>query len=211
MKTWVDHIVWAVPDVGAAVERIVGSWGITPTVGGSHDGRGTHNVLVSLGGSTYLEVIGPDPSQPDPGRPRSFGVDDLDPGGEGRLAGWAMGTSDIDGLVSDLRAVGVDPGEVRDMSRTKPDGVRLSWRLTLSEAERGPAVPFLIDWADTPSPATDSASGCSLRSLTIHASDTALLEAYQRVGGLDLQCEPGPQDGLSVVCSTPLGEARLQS
>lgn len=209
--TWIDHIVLAVSDVDAAERWIEQEWGVRATVGGSHDGRGTRNVLLSLSERTYLEVIGPDRGQPDPPHPRPFGVDELDSGPRGRLAGWAVGTSDIDALVAELRAEGVDPGDVESMARTRPDGVRLQWRLTLGRSSARPAVPFLIDWGETPSPAVDSARGVTLSDMVIEtgpAGDLSTLLGVSRVG---VRISDSEIETCRVVLRTPGGEVILQS
>jgi hypothetical protein len=144
-----DHLVYAAPDLTAAVADVARRTGVEPVPGGPHPGLGTRNFLLGLGGSAYLEIIGPDPDQADPDTPRPFGVDDLT---APALVGWAVATSDIDKSVARARAAGHDPGPVRDMSRRRPDGVLLRWRLT---APLPGLVPFLIDWGDTPHPAAD--------------------------------------------------------
>jgi hypothetical protein len=102
---------------------------------------------LGLGGAAFLEVIGPDPGQPDPAGPRPFGIDELtEPG----LVGWAVATDDLDGTIARARAAGHDPGAATEMSRRRPDGELLRWRLT--PPRTGP-LPFLIDWGDTPHPA----------------------------------------------------------
>ena len=57
--------------------------------GGSHPGRGTRNTLLALGARCYLEILGPDPAQPPPERPRTRGIDQLL---AARLVGWASAT-----------------------------------------------------------------------------------------------------------------------
>ena len=167
----IDHLVYAVPDLAAAIDWFDEATGVRPAIGGSHDGMGTHNALVSFGES-YLELIAPDPGQPNPpasGLPRPFGLDDvLAPEGEGMtLVGFAVRPSDdetIDELADRMFEAGHDPGEVVDMSRLTPSGDRLAWRLTFP---RDRTVPFLIDWGSTPRPNTTQPDGVELADFAI--------------------------------------------
>ena len=103
----VDHLVYAVPDLAAAVDRIASEWGVHPAIGGKHP-SGTHNALLALGPHTYLEIIAPDPEQAD-ARGRSFGLDD--PPAQPRLVTWAVATDDLDQTVEQARARGQGSGE----------------------------------------------------------------------------------------------------
>ncbi|MEN9645225.1 MAG: hypothetical protein RL238_1894, partial [Actinomycetota bacterium] len=149
----IDHLVLATPDVAATAATIADDWGLALTPGGAHVGRGTRNELTGLGGATYLEVVGPDAQQPDPPFPRPFGVDDLT---EAALVAWcARPTRSIDEVVARCAALGIDLGAAAAMSRARPDGVLLEWRLTmplLGHPHDGTA-PFLLDWLASPHPA----------------------------------------------------------
>ncbi|MEU4657957.1 VOC family protein [Streptomyces sp. NPDC023723] len=145
-----DHLVLATPDLAATVADFTRRTGVAPAPGGVHLGRGTRNFLVSLGGTGYLEIIGPDPEQSAPRGPRPFGVDGIS---EPAIVTWAVRPPDLDAAVAAARLRGYDPGPVRPMSRRRPDGTLLSWRLTDGDgAHPSGLVPFLIDWGDTAHP-----------------------------------------------------------
>jgi len=71
----IDHLVYAAPDLDAAVAAVERRFGVRAAGGGQHVGQGTHNRLLALGPATYLEIVAPDPHQPEPPGPRPYGVD----------------------------------------------------------------------------------------------------------------------------------------
>jgi hypothetical protein len=115
--------------------------GVTPQVGGEHPRMGTHNLLLRLGDSLFLEVIAPNPAAQAPARPRWFALDTLLPGAAPALSAWVVRTSDINGSAF---ASSEDLGEIEPMSRGN-----LSWFITIP-ADGSPALsgvaPALIQW-----------------------------------------------------------------
>lgn len=208
MNVDVDHLVWAGPDLDRLVEHVAAQTGTTPVYGGRHEGRGTHNYLVGLGSGRYLELLGPDPGQPEPSRPRPMRVDGLT---DAALVGWAVRTDDIDGRVAAARDRGYDPGDVAQMSRRTSDGTLLSWRLTPPEGGFGGVVPFVIDWLDSPHPAAGLSSSMSLSRLTLrHPQPDEVSEALAALG-LDGLAEVvhATTPGISAVLATPLGDVLI--
>lgn len=190
MTAAIDHLVYAVPDLDSAVEELDERLGVRPAGGGRHDGWGTRNALLDVDGGTYLEVIGPDPSQPDPDGPRLFGVDDLV---EPRLVAWAARTTEIDATAEHARQTGFDPGPSAAGSRIRPDGVVLSWRLTVPPATGVTVLPFLIDWGDSPHPSVHAPKGVVLEGLAAEHPDPVGTAAKLAAIGVDIAVTPGPQ------------------
>ena len=52
----IDHVILAATDLDAAAARLEAEHGLVATGGGRHDGLGTHNRIVPLGGG-YLELM----------------------------------------------------------------------------------------------------------------------------------------------------------
>jgi hypothetical protein len=151
----IDHLVITVPDLAMGLDWFESAVGVRPAIGGSHPGMGTHNALASMGDS-YIELIAPDPDQPDHDGPRPFGVSpDCEPG----LVTFAVRPDQgetIESIAAAMRSAGHDPGEVIGMSRTTTDGRTLQWRLTFPAMSANGFIPFLIDWGDTAHPSASA-------------------------------------------------------
>ncbi|GAA5152060.1 VOC family protein [Microbacterium pseudoresistens] len=185
--TLLDHVVIAGPDLEEVVSWFAERTGVTATPGGAHP-TGTANALVALtvGGERrphYMELIGPNPEVEHETAPQAFGIDGLD---APTIVTYAIHPEDIEAALAAVRAQGLDPGDIRDLSRRRPDGVLLEWRLTRS-GTAGYRTPFLIDWGRTEQPGL---------------SDIATIElvAFERV-------EPDPGDAAARLRALPEGGA----
>ncbi|MFJ4807322.1 VOC family protein [Streptomyces longwoodensis] len=202
-----DHIVLATPDLAATVAEFTRRTGVAPAPGGAHVDLGTRNHLVGLGGRAYLEIIGPDPDpDPDPDRPgpsraRPFGVDALP---AARTLTWAISPPDLDAAVAAARGQGYDPGDIRAMSRRRPDGVLLEWRLTDGPPRPCDLAPFLIDWGAAAHPADSGLPVVPLLSFTATAPAPHEVRPCLTALGTDLTVSPGPW-GFSFTVDTPNG------
>lgn len=162
----VDHLVYAAPgSLEEACADFEARTGVTPQVGGRHEGLGTHNALVSLGANRYFEILCRDPEQTDPAR-TWMAIDSITD--TPRLVAWASLRADLDHAVLAAREAGYDPGTPQSFSRKTPSGSEMRWSLSYSHyTEPLPgdgAVPFLITW-DSDSPARTAPTGCTLASL----------------------------------------------
>ena len=201
-----DHFALACQNLEDGVDFVEALTGVRAAPGGPHPGIGTHNALLSLGNDVYLEIIAVDPNQDEPSGPRPFGIDDhRGP----RLAAFAIHPTDdesIDSVAETIRNHGTDPGPVVAMSRVKPDGEEISWRLTRSN--RLGLVPFVIDWGDTPNPATITPPGCSLIEVRgAHPEPSHVNSLHQQLG-LKVNVSEGPES-LEIILETPNGQVSL--
>jgi glyoxalase-like protein len=151
--TAIDHLVYTTPGLKNGMDEIEALLGIRPVPGGRHPDFGTHNALLSLGPTTYLEVIAPDPELPVVDRGLPFGMSHHQ---ESKIATWASCSESIENLADAALRAGLDIGKVELGSRLKQDGSLLTWKLTNPNAMLlDGAIPFLISWGKTPHPAVD--------------------------------------------------------
>jgi Glyoxalase-like domain len=129
----IDHVLYVTADLDAAAARVEAELGVAAVAGGRHEGLGTHNRIVPLGGA-YLELLAI--ADPDEAASSDLGRAvhaRIVKGGEG-LVGWAV-------AVDDIRPVAARLGT----SITTITREGLSATLTgLAEALREPLLPFFI-------------------------------------------------------------------
>jgi len=206
----IDHLVLATPDLGATSSDVAAQWGAAVLAGGQHVGFGTRNELTGLGGGTYLEIVGPDPSQPDPAGPRPFGVDDLP---AARLVTWcARPARPLDEVRAELVKVGIDPGPGNAMSRRRPDGVLLEWSLTLPHLDEPHwgVMPFLIDWQHSEHPTVSLPADATLVTLRLTHPSRDLLSRALWVIGIDDRIElVEGEPAIAAIIDTPRGSVTL--
>ena len=202
----IDHLVYAAPDLTAAVAEIEERFGVRAQAGGQHIGLGTHNALLALGAQTYLEIIAPDPGQPEPPVPRTFGVDAVSHAG---LVSWALACDDIDAAVAGARSHRYDPGEVADGQRAAPTGTVLRWRLT-HNAVAGSLIPFLISWGDTEHPARSAPRGLTLEAFHMEHPDPASLAPPLTALGAGVEIRRAAAAALVARLSGPNGSIVLR-
>lgn len=202
----VDHLIYAAPDLAAAVADLEGRLGIRAHAGGKHIGLGTHNAVLALGPRTYLEIIAPDPDQPEPPVPRPFGIEGRT---SGKLVGWALACDDIDRTVAEACSHGYDPGEVVDGHRVGPEGTVLRWRAAGSDLADD-LVPFLICWGGTEHPARSAPHGLILKSVEIEHPDPPSLAPLLMALGANVEVRRGQAPALVAYLSGPNGSKVLR-
>lgn len=204
----VDHLVWATPELNRGIDQIENLLDVRPTFGGRHVGRGTHNALIALGPDAYLEIIAPDPEQPDPRTPRAFGLDDVT---EPRLVAWAAKTADVERVRADAETNGIRLGRVQDGGRQRPDGVMLSWRYTdPATIVADGLVPFFIDWGQSPNPAATAPQGARLVELRAEHPSAAAVRSQLESIGIQLRVTSGRRATLIATIEGRRGAVELR-
>lgn len=200
----VDHVILGVNDLERGIEELERLTGVRAVFGGAHPGRGTHNALISLGGSQYLEILAPNPKDEGPawiGELKSLTT--LTP------VGWAAHGEDLPALQKSLQSQGIQTGNVRPGERKKPDGSRLAWR-TLELSSSSDLLPFFIEWdAGSAHPSSTSPAGCKLTGFTLEDPAPDALRKTLQAAGLGVEVREGKESGIRISLACPKGTVEL--
>jgi hypothetical protein len=194
-----DHLAITAEDLSSGSDFVADRLGVRPLTGGQHTRMGTHNELLRIGQSIYLEVICIDPSAPAPARPRWFGLDHRTPQAQPQLTNWILKTDSIEQALAQAteplgRAVPMARGSfewlisIPDDGSIAMDGVGptlIEWQCRLHPTEKLPdlgcqLIGFEIEHND---PARLATLNASLRltnqvPVTLKKSNTNRLKAY---------------------------------
>lgn len=162
-RKFIDHLVITAPSLDVGAAYVHDALGVSPQPGGEHVLMSTHNLLLHLGESTYLEVIAANPAAPRPTRPRWFALDRLAANAKPSLATWVARTGDIRAA---NEAASEQLGLIERMSRGA-----LEWLITIPPDGGLPldgVAPALIEWHSDAHPASHLEDyGLSLKKLEL--------------------------------------------
>jgi len=88
----IDHIVFAVPNLEAAMNEFEELTGIRPAFGGYHTTQGTKNAVVNLGNDCYLEILAADNDNTQIAPPRWMGIDLIE---SPQITRWSLKSKDL--------------------------------------------------------------------------------------------------------------------
>ncbi len=207
MSPGIDHLAVAATSLeGRALDDLLG---VTLPVGGRHARMGTHNRLLRLGPSAYLELIAIDPDGATPAHPRWFELDE--PAMQARLAAgprlvhWVARVE-----TTELPALPIDVGPWEAFQRGD-----LSWQLTVRPDGTLPAggvVPSLICWSGTSHPAARLPDlGVRIEALELEHPRADEVQRQLDALGLSERCRPGRVPRLTAHLRTPGGPRILRS
>lgn len=202
MAAHLDHLVIAARTLDEGAAWLEGRLRVTLQPGGLHPLFGTHNRLLRLGHSAYLEVIAVNPGAPPPPRPRWFALDT--PAMQRRLEGGPA----LIHWVAAVPSLAEQPG-VLALSRGDNH-----WELTVppdGSLPLGGVAPSLIAWQTPPPPTRLPDSGCRLTGLRLGHPTPDQVRA--RLNAIDFQGEAevyeAPQPELRATLETPEGLVEL--
>jgi hypothetical protein len=168
----IDHVIYATQDLDRAAARLESQLGVAAVRGGRHEGLGTYNQIVPLGGG-YLELLAV--CDPDEAARSVLGAAlqaRIEQRGEG-LMGWAVALDDVKPVAARLGT------PITTIARQG-----MTARLTgLAESLRQPFLPFFLSRdSDVEDPGAAGGAG-SITWIEV-AGDRALLEQW--LGGVEL-------------------------
>lgn len=203
-----DHLVWLAADLDAACARFQAMSGIAPRYGGRHP-SGTHNALVALGPRCYLEIAAPQPGVTS-GHPWVAAAL-LSP--EPHLYAFCMRSEDtLEALAARAQAAGLRTLGPAPGSRMLPAGGELRWRLLIPLITgAGGAVPFFVDWLDSPHPAADAPRGAKLARLSISHPEPTRIESQLSAIAPQLRVVVSAGPALVAEIASPNGKLVLTS
>lgn len=202
-----DHILLGCSDLDRGISFVDKHLGVRAAFGGVHPGRGTRNALLSLGERRYLEIIAPDPAQPD--AIDAYALHRLT---EPRLVGWAAHPGDLTQFAIRLHEAGIAFQGPTPGSRKRPDGRLLQWNTLGLKADRSGLLPFFIEWsAETVHPSADAPPGCKLVRFSLSTPNRDDLSAICAQLGLDISVEQSDKPQLRASIAGPNGQFSVTS
>jgi hypothetical protein len=173
--------MWGAADLAEGMAEIGRLFGTEPVAGGAHPGLGTRNALLGLSDGRYLEIIAPDPEQPQNGGFAATLADLTHPA----LITWALRSPDLAGVARQLSAMHLETRGPVATRRTTPEGVELAWELLFARGhDFGALMPFFIDWGDAPHPADELHAAGTLEAITVESPHAGALRRL--LGNVDV-------------------------
>lgn len=192
MASHLDHITIVASSLESGSAYVKSALGVAPGPGREHPSMATHNLLLALGSSVYLEVIAANPAAAPISRARWFGIDDLPDGATPRLATWVASTNDIVGAT--VPAI----GQVETMYRDSHTW-RMAFRSDGTLALDG-AVPLLIQRAPNADPVA-ALPASSLQFKSLHIGHPAPEEVLALFAIIELAATPRVTVAQGEVCT----------
>lgn len=209
---YLDHLTVIAPDLAEGVAHVRACLDLDVPFGQRHVYMGSHNHLLQLGGSVYLEIVALDPDGRAPGRPRWFGLDNMravraawDDGR--RLRGWVARVDGMDAVFAKHAAIFGTRVALPPENPVFDFAIPADGSLPLDGA-----APSLIDRRGKPrSMATMADLGARLHSFSLEHPDPVALSGLYAGLAIDRPplIRPGPVLRYRAMIETPAGLREL--
>jgi hypothetical protein len=207
-----DHLTVIAPTLAEGVSHVRACLDLEVPFGQRHGYMGTHNHLLQLGDTVYLEIVALDPQADGPGRPRWFGLDDQrcvrsDWEAGRRLRGWVARTDSIEAVLAGHAGIFGEKVPLPPLQPSFDFAIPPDGSLPLDGA-----LPSIIDRRGKPrSMRTIADLGARLRSFSLEHPESAAIAALYRK--LDVDRPPvivqGPAPRYRAQIETPAGLSKL--
>ncbi len=200
----IDHLVYAVTDLDAAIADFEKRAGIRPVFGGYHITKGTKNALVHLGKQCYLELLAIDENNTTIQAPRWMGVDLIQ---ENQITRWALQSTDLQQDSEILKTYNPRLSEISSGERQTTSGDLLAWQMTLPLPS--PAVdllPFFLNWESSAVHPTDNlVQACELLQIKMtHPNPSAIQNIFAKLT-INIDLVQAAQASIKATIQTPNG------
>ncbi len=200
----IDHIVYSVHDLGAAILEFHDLLGVAPVFGGYHTSQGTKNALLHLGGQCYLELLAIDHNNEAFSDERWMGIDLFN---HPQISRWVLKSDDLASDSVTLKSYHPQMGHTIEGERTTSDGEELRWGLTMPlPSPEIELIPFVIDWSQSSAHPTDNLDdSCRLMDISLHHPRPESIEPTLRQLSVDLSVTQSDRVAIKIKVQCPNG------
>jgi hypothetical protein len=219
-KTELDHIVIACNSLDEGRAWCRETLGVDASGGGKHAGISTHNTLLSLGSSHYLEIIAIDPEGDQPAFPRWFGLDTDEVKSlivhEPKLVAWVARVARVNAPNDAIEQIATIPGNAASVVRPASRG-DFRWRFAFTRDGARPSggvLPYFIQW-DVPIHPCERLPDVGVRLTSLLLGDPAPGEISARLSAMNfndekVQAGQSTSRQLIATLNTPRGSVVLE-
>jgi len=202
-----DHIVLAAPEMEAALKEFEDMCGIKPKYIGQMKGLGLKNARISFSGSSFIEIVTPNPEMGGP-----VGTQLAEAGLSGLTPfHYAIRNEKCEEYKKEMQKLGYTPDHI-SMFGAKQDGTPRKWEmLHLYGHKSGGMCPFIINWATTDHPCESIPIVGDLKYCKVSAPDDDLLhKLYDKLEPDGVSLSTGPLH-FEFAFDSPEGEVKFES
>lgn len=203
MGSEIDHIVLVVPNLELGMASLFEKTGVMPIFGGRHLKQGTHNALLRIGESSYLELLAVDRENKDISAPRWMGVDLIN---SSCITRWAIKSDTIQSQLEVLNRYNKNLGFSKEGQRITPSGNQLVWELSVPLPKpKVEVIPFLIDWKESIHPSKGLGNQCKISRFTLGHPNPLIINEVLKELNFEMTIFKASEPTIVLELETPKG------